>query len=304
MKQLGIEFKKGDFKESEPKGSVVKGSNFKKSEFKRNSEVEGITKESIKVVAFDVWGDYAHFRCFFTTASPLTYSFPPPTAIRGMIGAVLGLGKKEYLRATADLYVGIRLLNPARKVRWGQSIVNTKRGNDAFDPTLFKKVKAKNAPRSLIKIEYLRNPKYRIYVGGDSPLLDDLKILLENHQNYYTVYLGISELIASFAYAGSFKGELLSSESCEIHSVFPKDVLDPERGLQLILESDVKLVKERVPVCLSVDREPLLYQDVVVEVRGKPVKVVLKGNSSVYRLNDGEVVYLWPPASTLIRESC
>ncbi len=34
-----------------------------------------------RVLVFDLWGAVALFRRFYTTASPLTFAFPPPTAI-------------------------------------------------------------------------------------------------------------------------------------------------------------------------------------------------------------------------------
>jgi len=53
----------------------------------------------MKVLVFDIWGDYGHFRKFYTTTSPLTFSFPPPPTIAGILGAIYGTDKKtnEYL---------------------------------------------------------------------------------------------------------------------------------------------------------------------------------------------------------------
>lgn len=48
----------------------------------------------MKVLAFDIWADYAHFRKFYTTTSPLTFSFPPPPTIAGILGAIYGTEKK------------------------------------------------------------------------------------------------------------------------------------------------------------------------------------------------------------------
>jgi CRISPR-associated protein Cas5h len=52
----------------------------------------------MKVLVFDVWGEFGHFRKHYTTTSPLTYSIPPRTAIAGMIAAIEGFGKDEYLQ--------------------------------------------------------------------------------------------------------------------------------------------------------------------------------------------------------------
>jgi CRISPR-associated protein Cas5h len=44
-----------------------------------------------KVLVFDIWSDYAHFRRGYTTTSPLTYPFPTRTALTGIVAAILGL---------------------------------------------------------------------------------------------------------------------------------------------------------------------------------------------------------------------
>ncbi|MEW6070945.1 MAG: CRISPR-associated protein Cas5, partial [Candidatus Thermoplasmatota archaeon] len=42
-------------------------------------------------LVFTIKGQFAHWRKWFTTTSPLTYSFPPRTAVIGLIGAILGV---------------------------------------------------------------------------------------------------------------------------------------------------------------------------------------------------------------------
>lgn len=254
----------------------------------------------MKVVAFDIWGDYGHFRRFFTTSSPLTYSFPPPTAVRGIVGAILGLGKEIYLEATANLSIGVRSLVPVRRVRWGQNLIFTKGRGGRFDPTLFGRHKGnvQGSVHTQVKVEYLKEACFRICVGGRSAMLDDLEALLREHRTHYTVSLGLSELLADFEYAGTHVAQPLPSGTYEVTTVFPVAVLEDLSGA---LREGVKFTKERVPIYLAPDRTPLLYQDVVLEVNGHPVQVRVK--EGLYQLDNGEVVYLWPPASTRIPAS-
>ncbi|MDI3478645.1 MAG: CRISPR-associated protein Cas5h, partial [Thermoanaerobacterium sp.] len=32
----------------------------------------------MKSLIFDIYGDFGHFKKYYTTSSPLTFSFPPP----------------------------------------------------------------------------------------------------------------------------------------------------------------------------------------------------------------------------------
>ncbi|MCS7240811.1 MAG: type I-B CRISPR-associated protein Cas5b [Candidatus Bipolaricaulota bacterium] len=244
----------------------------------------------MKVVAFDIWGDYAHFRRFFTTVSALTYSFPPPTTVRGILGAILGFSKEEYLAKTGDFAIGIRVLNPVKRVWFSTNFIFTKGPSGEFEPSLIRSRKhGQGAPRTQVRLEYLRFPRFRLYVGGGQ-YLPQLEALLQDHRTHFTVSLGLSELLADFQYVGTYLAEPLPADTYPLVSVFPVDSLlhFPE------LTPELRLAKETVPIYLGLDRTPILFQDVVVELQGHPICVSLRG---AHRLDNGEVVYLWAPAS-------
>ena len=87
-----------------------------------------------KILVFDVWGEYAHFRKYYTTTSPLSFSIPPRTAISGLMGAIIGLSKDEYLKyfSKEQAQIAVRILNPIKKVRLAENLINTK--DDYFIP--------------------------------------------------------------------------------------------------------------------------------------------------------------------------
>ncbi len=64
----------------------------------------------------------------YTTSSPLTYSFPPRTALSGLIGAIVGFDKEDYFRhfLRKDAKIGCKILEPIKKVRIGENLINTK----------------------------------------------------------------------------------------------------------------------------------------------------------------------------------
>lgn len=249
----------------------------------------------MRVVAFDIWGDYAHFRRFFTTVSPLTFSFPPPTAVRGLVGAILGFGKNEYIQQTMDLYIGVRVLTPIKRVWLGLNLVFTKGVNGSFEPTLlWARKHGGQPPRTQVKGEYLRNPRFRVYISGPAMILTQLEDRLKEHMTHFSPSLGLSELLADFEYVGTYEATPLLPGIYPMTSVFPVDIAESFPNLM----PNIHLVKERAPIYLDVDRTPLLFQDVLVELQGKPVQVKVR---NAHGLESGEVIYLWPPASTHIR---
>ena len=49
----------------------------------------------MKCLVFKVRGDYARFRKSYTTTSALTYLLIHPVAVRGLIGAMLGIDREK-----------------------------------------------------------------------------------------------------------------------------------------------------------------------------------------------------------------
>lgn len=240
-----------------------------------------------RVVVFDIWGEFAHFRKFFTTSSPLTFSFPPPPTVRGMVGAILGLSKNEYIEITNRSSVGISLLSPVKKIRFGLNLIFTKGSGGKFEPTLFRDKKGDRSKtlRTQIQAEFLKDVKYRIYLAGDDKLLDSLMKYLPYHKTEYTLSLGLSECLADFKFVGEFEAEHLK-ETDSVRSVISTSNIE-----NLNLEIPMKLVKERVPVFMNTDRAVLKYENIVLEATGKEMRGSFK---NVFRIKElGENIYLF-----------
>ena len=147
----------------------------------------------MKMAVFDMWSDYGHFRRGYTTTSPLTYPFPPRTAISGIVAAILGMERDSYydILGENNSLFALQLLNPIKKVTMNQNLIDTKTGYFLWD---------NNGQRTQIPFEYLKDPRYRIFVWiKDSGLLEKLCEFVKNRRNVFTLYMGISEHIAQFA---------------------------------------------------------------------------------------------------------
>ncbi|MBP7067747.1 MAG: type I-B CRISPR-associated protein Cas5 [Methanothrix sp.] len=211
------------------------------------------------VIVLDVWGNYAHFKKIYTTSSPLTYSFPPRTAISGLIGAIMGLDKKDYFRhfLRKDARIGCKIINPIKKIRIGENHLNA---DSIKNMHLIRN-------RHPTRREFVKDPKYRIYIAHlDDELYDNLKSLLINHQSIYTPCLGLSQLICNFRYVGEFDLVRLGEGPHAIGSVVPgKCIISPE------FEERKEYFSETLPNEMNDGREVTDYSEILFERNGKQI---------------------------------
>jgi len=231
-------------------------------------------ESNVHVLIFDLFGDFAHFRKYYSTSSPVTFSVVPPITVLGVIGAILGLEKREnqYLRILneANTRVAIQLLHPVNKIRMGINLVNTK--NNIWVPK-----QRKEGARTQIRYEFLKNVAYRLYVSMDNQtLLQKLIEMVKEHKSFYTICLGISELLADFRFWGEkeFQWREGVDEFVDVDSTVPLDFILRD-GINLI--GGKRYLKERMPMKMNHLREVLCYGDLLVEMQGLPLNVKLKG---------------------------
>lgn len=215
----------------------------------------------MKTLVFDIWGDYAHFRKYFTTSSPLTFSFPPKTSIYGVLGAILGLDKKEYLNSFQDkeCEVAISIINEIKKTRVPINYINTK---DAIDMS---KIKS----RTQVNLEILKDCKYRIYVKHkNNKIYEALKAMLIEKKCCYTISLGLSEFIANFNYIGEFEVEEVkgNNELVEISSIIKFD-----EDIKIKIEEDREYMKDTIYNEMNLERETTEFLSILYERTGKTI---------------------------------
>ena len=234
----------------------------------------------MKVLLFDIWGDYGHFRKFYTTSSPLTFSFPPPSTIEGILGAISGVDKQQYLDvfSPAKCKIAIKITAPVKNVRMGINLINTK-GN-YWIPYGNKH----HEPRTQIRTEFVKDPYYRIYFSyKDDNVLERLNGFIKEHKSVYTVSLGLSELLADFKYIGLCNAECISDgKKVNLSSTvgFSNLIAD---GLEI--ETGKKYFKEKMPIVMNPERTIEKYDDVIFEPEGKTIKAKV---NAYYRLENGE----------------
>ena len=237
----------------------------------------------MNVIVFDIWGDYGHFKKFHTTASPLTFSFPPPTAVIGMISAILGLDKENYWDyfTLNNTKVAIKIINPVKKIRIGVNVIDTKSAGPMLN-----RIKR----RSQIKYEYLKDAHYRIYFNhSDQKLMEQLKKMLVEHKTVYTLSLGIAQMLADFKYIGEFEAEKLNStDYVKLDTVFPLDDSNNEY-ISIKFEENKIYTKEIVSTRMNVNREVLDYKTVIFERNTLPISI---NASNILKVGNDNVVFM------------
>jgi len=237
----------------------------------------------MKVLVFEIWGDYGHFRKFYTTTSPLTFSFPPPPTIAGILGAIYGAdkNKNEYLKIFSYDYcrTTLKIVNPIKKSRMGINLINTK-------SNYWQLVKTKHhEPRTQIKAEFLKKPCFRIYVyHEEEKIFNNLLQSIKEHKCVYSVSLGLSELLADFKFIDIFEAREMKNEIVELSTpIVASNLVNNE----LKFETNKEYFKEKMPIKMNPERVIEIYDDVIYEPDGRTIRAKVK---TYYKLGNGENV--------------
>jgi len=138
----------------------------------------------MKVLSFLMHGRFAHFCAPYTNVYRLTQPCPTKTAIMGFIGSVLGI-EKDDLSLYKKIQCGVEICSEYRTVSMPYL---TRQGFPGS---------AANNESSRTSVEVIINPKYRIYITGDSELLLKIHDLMVQQKPVFTPYLGLAQFIAS-----------------------------------------------------------------------------------------------------------
>lgn len=244
----------------------------------------------MKCVCFKLRGDYGHYKPYYTTSSPTTYSLMPPTSIFGLIGAILGLEKSEnsYYQTLdkAGLKVGIGLLTSVRKASMSTNLINTK-GN-FWVPT----GRNTNGLRSPTKYEYVVGQEYLVFVTMDQEeMLKELAGRLKEHCFTYSISLGLSGLLADTELVCFEEAEQAESNDYqEIDSAVAIHTLHPNDGIRI--DPEIQYTRERYVKRFGENRIPLDYEDVLFSSNGKKIQVKC---NKVYKMKEYVFAFLNEP---------
>ena len=196
-------------------------------------------------LVFRAKSGYAKFRKPYTTTSALTFLCIHPPAVKGLIGAVMGIDKTDLYKESSNLKIGIQVLSPVRKDMQTLKLVSMKAERDLF-----------SFP---VNAEFLRDPEYRIFVSWLPDKLDELEERLNKQQPVFTPYLGVSEYIAKLSYESRCDAEIINGAN-SVESIIPSRFIN-------IQHSDYRIFTDNIPVCNNEKREYTGYEKVLFAFR-------------------------------------
>lgn len=232
----------------------------------------------MKTLVFDIYGPYAMFRKPFTPVSPVSYPFPPPPTVMGIIGAICGYGKVEYLEKIGwdKTLIGVAIKKPIKRYRSGINLVNTK-GNKYF------RLVGEN-PRVQIPHEFLKDVHYRLFIAkANETAMKDLEKHLSEGTNTYTVSLGLAQCLAEVEFMGSFEGKTLVSGEHDISTVIPQDLAE-----HIQFSQGRRYGIFRIPDRMRPDRVVTKYSEVIVDEEASNTTVT---TSHAHRVGDEIVLF-------------
>ncbi len=238
----------------------------------------------MEVLAVDIWGQYAHYKKIFATTSAVSYLVPPKTTLYGWLGAVLGLEKDNYLEHFSEgkCRLGIQL-----RPYPGQDQVRLQVARVPYN--LRPNLKAEVDNRKPTLMEFVRYPSYRLFVWHqDDTLKAELQARLQAHQPIYTPTLGLANLLANFAYVGTFEARQHQEpeKPQRIASLIPRSVFEKFDIENLdTTTDDAHEIIEQSMYALEMDTERNVTRrdDILIERTGKPIPAFVKEH---YRIAD------------------
>jgi len=238
----------------------------------------------MEILVFEVSGEYALFKKPYSPMSPVSYPFPPPTAVLGMLGAIAGYPKDAYADRLGwrTAKVAVRLLAPIQVFRAALNLLNTKDGTDSYF-----RPKADQNTHIQVPCEFLEAVAYRLYVNG---LPDQARARIAERlaagRTGYTVSLGWACCLADLRWVGVRAGESQGAANWECASVVPL-----EGDIRVEYQDRRRYHRLKVPAQMDGSRTVHRYREVVLAEDGGSVHG-RGGEDRFFRVDDETIAFL------------
>lgn len=246
---------------------------------------------SDSVIIFDIKGEYGHFRKFNTTTSPLTYSIPTPSAIHGMLGAILGVEREDSKGKVKEGKPYLNELFCDENCRIAiQPLLEIKRTSLPFNLLIvnsnsdFYNVKG----RTQIEFEVLKDPYFRIFLSWSGERKKELIDRLRLKRFHFNPYLGLAQMTADVIYQGEEEIQPITGNKNYLDfktAINLSEIESQETPVEIEEMSEKVFQVETFPLKMGIDRTIKRYGEILVETNGNSVKAL--PNDKSYQLKDG-----------------
>ncbi|HNR67768.1 MAG TPA: CRISPR-associated protein Cas5 [bacterium] len=233
-------------------------------------------------LVFDWQGLIGHFRKLDTNSSSLSYSFPPPTAISGMLAGVCGMERDQYysIFSPDNIQFAVQIRQRTRKFMQTVNYMFVKSKNDLN--------MSASTPHTQIPVELLvadkfpkKFLKFRIFLKIKEPaLFETLSTYLTRNKQKHIPYLG-SAPFQSWLHNCAIKNVAVCDDSLNVQSVVPTKSFKNARNFFLDNKNPSALYFEHMRRFFREGREPGDMIDLVWD--GNNGGIASDFSSTVYR---------------------
>lgn len=243
-----------------------------------------------RLLIFDLKGNIAHFRKFYTSSSSLSYSFPPRTTITGLMAGILGRSRDSYYEEfdTSNCKVAISIRNPIRKVMQTVNYIRTKK-EDGYTTAkgvikgfIEKQINKYPTPIELVVPSRFTNEiRYRIYFyHRNTAVMDALCLMLKNGRTIYPVFLGLSEFLARAEFVADVSSQGIKvyelEKAVDIVSVCNTEYIAKLEFATQDTADAFQYIDEKMPLEFAMGREIKRTANFIHEKNQKPIRAKLK----------------------------
>jgi len=197
----------------------------------------------VKLIVFNVKGDFAAFRDPCVTTNQTVYCIPSKSAVIGFVGAIIGLNRghgldkiycDEFVHLLEATRIGIRLNSSPHKIAFFTNHRSLKEN--------------KMKP---FKTELLCEPNYTFFVETSNDFAERLWDALKSQRYVYTPYLGHVYCLARISEPCLTSGEEVNPEEKTISTVVFDEKIEtretePAVSLRPISESSRLIIERRL----------------------------------------------------------
>lgn len=218
---------------------------------------------------FDIKGNWAHYRKPETNNNPLTHDFITKTALLGLMGAVLGIERKEmaqlFPQFSEDLLYGVYIKAAVKKESWAFTL--------RYVVDFFQK-----APKQM---EFLKNPENRVALALKSErsaeYYDAFQVAIQTKEARFTPTLGLHNCPAELSFVTSGEFQARNGEFVTRAFITEHHQLDTSKLISTPdFANGFRIGVERVPTFQNDDfwNPPEKYVRVIYPSEGKEITAI------------------------------